>query len=93
MSIGWPIIDRMDGILKFSIAIPTNCVIIQPLDKRKEPIMENVLVSKEALQTVLDYLAESESISFEEYQFEHGTGEGHIMDLVDQLQAAVNSQA
>ena len=55
--------------------------------------MENVLVSKEALQTVLDYLAESESISFEEYQFEHGTGEGHIMDLVDQLQAAVNSQA
>jgi hypothetical protein len=54
---------------------------------------DTVLVSKDDLQSLLDYIQDSEYSHFLEYVEEHGSGEGHILARAFSIQEAINSQA
>ncbi len=53
---------------------------------------DTVLVSRDTLQRLLDYVEEMEYNSFLEYIEEYGSGEGHIYSVLNDIQLSVDSQ-
>jgi hypothetical protein len=53
---------------------------------------DTVLVSRDTLQRLLDYVEEMEYNSFLEYIEEYGSGEGHIYSVLNDIQLCVDSQ-
>ncbi len=53
---------------------------------------DTVLVSRDTLQRLLDYVEEMEYNSFLEYIEVYGSGEGHIYSVLNDIQLSVDSQ-
>lgn len=53
---------------------------------------DTVLIPRDTLQMLLDYVEEMEYNSFLEYIEENGSGDGHIYSVLNDIQLSVDSQ-
>ncbi len=53
---------------------------------------DTVLVSREDLQKILNYMVENEYNSYLEHIEQYGSGENHIYSIVNDIQSCVDSQ-